>query len=72
MVYSINNTEYVLIKTPVHEKNMKELTNAVKEFDCIIQDWEVLMRFLFLSPRIKISILVPAKNVKKFSDKLFN
>jgi hypothetical protein len=71
IVHKINNEEFVLIKVPVSsDRVMLELNEAVNEFECIIQNFEVMTRSLF-SSRVKISVLVPAKNVFKFNDKMY-
>ena len=72
MVYNINGIEYVLVKVPVNsDKSVAEFNDAANKFDGIIQDWEIMSKPFLLSPRIKICVLVPSKNIKEFNDKLY-
>lgn len=77
MVYTINNTEYVLINVLLVESHAKRLDREIKKYEGIIQDFNVLrtnlsiISFIFGSTKIKVSVLIPSKNVKQFSEEVF-
>ena len=72
MVYTINNKEYVLVKVPLADKSIDEIISVMKQHNCIVQDWEIMVRGFFLSHKIKISVLVPSENIEKFNEQLYN
>lgn len=68
IVHNINGREYVLVKIPVEGKMVDEITAAIKENEGIIQDWEVMVRGIFFSHKIKISVLIPSQNISRFNE----
>lgn len=72
MVYNIDGTEYVLIKVPLDaESTMDEIQKSVRKYGAILQDWEFAYRSLFFGAKIKVSLLVPSKNLKEFNERLY-
>lgn len=76
MVYTFNNTEYILLNIIAIDSEIKKVDNAIKKYECIIQDFNImrtnltLLSFLFGSTKTKVSILVPTKNLDKFNKEI--
>lgn len=76
MVYTFNNTEYILLNIIVIDGKTEKIDNAIKKHGCIIQDFNImrtnltLLSFLFGTTKIKVSVLVPTKNLDKFNDEI--
>lgn len=77
MVYTINNTEYVLINVPVVDAHRKRFDKTMKRFECIVQDFEIMqnnltiLNFIFGTTKVKVSVLVPSKHIKEFQEEFF-
>jgi hypothetical protein len=77
MVYNINSIEYVLVNVIVVDNNKDKLNSLMTKHKCIVQDF-ILIRgnsiFTFLglySPKVKLSIFVPTKNIIEFNNQLY-
>lgn len=79
MVYTINDTKYVLVKLPVADDRpkQKKFEKQLEKFNCLVVDFEImrdkltLFNFLFGTTKIKISILVPENNIIEFNEEVF-
>lgn len=72
MVYTINGKEYVLVKVPLDDKSVEEITSAMKKHNGIVQDWEIMVRGFFLSHKIKISVFIPSENINQFNEDIYH
>jgi hypothetical protein len=77
MVYNINSIEYVLVNVIVIDSNKGKFNSLMNKHKCIVQDF-ILIRgnsiFTFLglySPKVKLSVLVPSKDIVEFNEKLY-
>lgn len=80
MVYTINDTQYVLVKLPVVDDDdgkRKIFEKQIEKYKCLVVDFEImrgnltLINFLFGSTKIKISLLVPANHIEEFNKEVF-
>jgi hypothetical protein len=77
MVFNINEIEYVLVNVIINDDNRKRLEGLMDKHKCIVQDF-ILIRgnslFTFLglySPKVKLAIFVPTKNIIEFNNQLY-
>lgn len=77
MVYNINEVEYVLVNVIISDDNRNTLESLMDKYKCIVQDF-ILIRgnslFTFLglySPKVKLAIFVPTKNIIEFNNQLY-
>ena len=77
MVYNIDNIEYVLVNVIISDDNRKKLEKSMDKYKCIVQDFTLLRGnsiFTFLglySPKTKLTVLVPTKNIIQFNHDLY-
>lgn len=73
IVHNINGKEYVLVKIPIEDNTVDEITASIRENEGIVQDWEIIVRGIFFSHKIKISVLIPSQNISRFNEQtMFN
>lgn len=72
IVHVINGKEYVLVKVPLgNDASVKQFTEAAHDHNGIIQDWEVMLKGIFFSHKVKVSVLIPSENIEKFNEQLY-